>query len=97
MYKVIISNQAYEDIDLQLEYIERRYRNTQAIESILADIDLVLRNIEYNPEIYSDYIIQGSKRAHLPNHNYKFIYSINKSKSEVHIDRFIHDLQDSKI
>lgn len=94
MYNVIISDQANEDIDCQLEYILRQFNNQQAIDAIIADIDETLGYIEDNPYVFSDYDNNGQKRAHLQRHRYKFIFSIFEENKEVHINRFIHDLQD---
>ncbi len=55
MYNVIISDQANEDIDCQLEYILRQFNNQQAIDAIITDIDETLGYIEDNPYVFSDY------------------------------------------
>ena len=46
MYNVIISGSAYEDIDSQLEYLQRKFKSKQVIDAMMDDMNDILEDIK---------------------------------------------------
>jgi len=92
-YKVIISDLAKGQIKNAKRYIKVKFKNPQALKHLSDDIKQTKDKLKYTADSCPDYdISKRTKKIHL-SMNYKFIFSIQNSKT-VLIEEFLHDLQD---
>lgn len=92
LYKIVITEDAEQDIDDTLEYLARKC-SLQDFNAVKNDMEYIIDLLEKNPYIFPEYAKDAMQRkAHLQNHRFKYIFFINRHT--VYITAFLHDLQD---
>lgn len=96
-YRITISDDAIEDLEKHLEYIEQQFQNYFAIVSILKDYDETIKQLSYVGGVL-DYCKnlrmrkRGLRKIHFKRHRLILIYKINGA--EIIVVRIVHANQD---
>jgi len=96
-YRVVVTDDAFEDLDNILYYLLFVLKNEQAAENVLSDFELTKDHLSHiagsiklceNPKLRE----KGYRRLEFQKHSYFVLYRINENL--VIIDAVFHDLQD---
>ena len=96
-YKVVITNDAEDDLDRFIEYLIIEKGSTQAAENVLNDYDATIESLKHvagslklcdNPMLHQ----LGYRRINFLNHRYFMLYRI--VNNVVFVDNIFHELQD---
>lgn len=97
-YKLIITERGSELLDNIIKYIINKLKNPQAAGNLLAEIEHVYDNLEWNPEIYAyseDLFMKsrGYRKAVIPHYDYVIIFRIDEEINTIYIMGYFHDLE----
>lgn len=97
-YKLTITERAEELLDHILYYIFNQLKNPQAAGNLIAEIEHVYGNLEYNPKMYAysdDTFLKSReyRKAVVPHYDYVIIFRIDEETTSVYIVGFFHDLE----
>ena len=97
-YNIIITERAEELLDHIANYLVDQLKNPQAAGNLLAEIEHVYDNLEYNPKMYAcsdDFLMKtrGYRKALVPHYNYIIIFRIEEETHTVYIMGYFHELE----
>lgn len=97
-YNIVITERVEEMLDHILYYVFNQLKNPQAAGNLIAEIEHVYDNFEYNPKMYAysdDTLLKsrGYRKAVVPHYDYVIIFRINEVTTSVYIVGFFHDLE----
>ena len=96
-YKIVITNDAEEDLERFIKYLIIEKKSIQAAENALNDYDATIENLKYvagslklcdNPKLHQ----LGYRRINFLNHRYFMLYRI--VDNVIFVDNIFHELQD---
>ena len=96
-YKIVITNDAEEDLERFIKYLIIEKKSIQAAENVLNDYDATIENLKYvagslklcdNPKLHQ----LGYRRINFLNHRYFMLYRI--VDNVIFVDNIFHELQD---
>lgn len=97
-YKLIITERAEELLDNIIYYIINKFKNSQAAEKLLEEINHVYNNLECNPEMYAYseepfMKSRGYRKAVIPHYDYVIIFRMDEEINIIYIMGYFHVLE----
>lgn len=95
-YKVIISDEAHNDIDSVLDYIVNSLKNPIAAKNLLCKLEEAYTDLAGNPFMYAyctDSRLQKDGYRKVVINNYVLIYRIDATDNNVYVVRFFYGRQ----
>lgn len=96
-YKVIVTNDAHDDVDEALDYIANRLQNTIAAKNLLDKIEEAYTELAFNPYMYaecSNESLQGKGYRKVLVKNYIIIYRVDDTEKAAYVLRMFYGRRD---
>ncbi len=87
-YKLIITDEAYHDLDCIVEYIVKTLKNSYAASSLLDKIEKHFTYVKDNPYMYQKFSNNNYRKIVID--NYIMVYKISESDKIVYILRIFY-------
>ena len=93
MYKIIVSEKAFVDIETAIDYISNNLKNSQAADNLIDEIEKTLKLLKINPlicPILNDIYLSAFEIRAAIIKNYMAFYIVNKKGKKIYIVRFLY-------